>query len=425
MRPPAVALEQAPPGGVTLPFLAVAPWFAVAAGLLLAVMGPRALSSRWSPGALALTHLLTAGFMLQATSGALLQFASVVVGARFWRPRLVARLAQLPMLAGAALLAWALGSGRPALALPAGLVLASGIGVFVLAVGAALWRASGGWRASWPLWAALLGLSVTATLGVLLAAAVGGRIAVPLVALANWHALWGLAGWALVLLMGISAVVVPMLQLTPVFPRWLQRACTALIVAPLCLASLAPDDARRHVLAMALPSVALVAAATYAIGILLLQARTRRPRADASAAYLRIAMLALVGLCVAGLLALSGVARLTTGDAVLVAGIAALVGVFVAAISGMLYKIVPFMLWLGLIRDGGVRGTPTIATILAPERGRRQLALFCAAAIALLLAPLLPGLASIAGLLFAGSSAWLAVDVGRAVWIHRRALRPA
>ena len=59
-----VALDRAPDPQLVLPFLAVAPWFAVAAGLLLAVVGPALLGSRWAPGALAFTHLLTAGFML-------------------------------------------------------------------------------------------------------------------------------------------------------------------------------------------------------------------------------------------------------------------------------------------------------------------------------------------------------------------------
>ena len=65
---PNLSFEQAPPISVPYRFFLTAPWFGVAAGLLLAFMGEDMLASRWTPGALAGTHLLVAGFMLQARS---------------------------------------------------------------------------------------------------------------------------------------------------------------------------------------------------------------------------------------------------------------------------------------------------------------------------------------------------------------------
>ena len=50
-----------------------------------------------------LTHLVGAGFMLQAMSGALFQFIPVAVGGNVWRPRLVANVVH-PLLVVAALL---------------------------------------------------------------------------------------------------------------------------------------------------------------------------------------------------------------------------------------------------------------------------------------------------------------------------------
>ena len=275
MRGPALALDQAPALAVTLPFLLVAPVFGIAAGALLAVLGPAALESRWTPGALALTHLLTTGLMLQAMCGALLQFAPVAIGVRFWRPRLVARVAQPLMLVGAALLAWALGSGHGALVTPAGLLLGAGIGLFMLSLAIGLWNATGQWRAAWPLWVSMAALAMTVTLGLLLALALGGRMAVPLIPLANLHALWGLAGWSLVLLISVSAIVVPMLQVTPRYPAWLQRTNVGLILALLATSSLPGAGASSAMLA----GLLALAAASHAVWILLLQARTRRPRA--------------------------------------------------------------------------------------------------------------------------------------------------
>ena len=63
---PALSFEQAPPISVPYRFFLTAPVFGAVAGLVLAWFGPVALQSRWSPGALAMTHLIVVDFMLQA-----------------------------------------------------------------------------------------------------------------------------------------------------------------------------------------------------------------------------------------------------------------------------------------------------------------------------------------------------------------------
>ena len=75
-----LSFEQAPPLNAPLRFFLTAPLFGVIAGLLLLLEGEGVLLSRWSPSALALTHLLTLGFMLQIMIGALIQVLPVVSG---------------------------------------------------------------------------------------------------------------------------------------------------------------------------------------------------------------------------------------------------------------------------------------------------------------------------------------------------------
>ena len=79
---PNLSFEQAPPVSVPYRFFLTAPLFGVAAGLLLVWLGESAVASRWSGGALALTHLLAVGFMLQAMTGAVMQFVPVAAGGR-------------------------------------------------------------------------------------------------------------------------------------------------------------------------------------------------------------------------------------------------------------------------------------------------------------------------------------------------------
>lgn len=81
----ALSFEQAPPISVPFRFFLSAPLFGCLAGLLTAATGHSLLESRWSGALLALTHLLTLGFILQAVCGALLQLIPVAVGANIWQ----------------------------------------------------------------------------------------------------------------------------------------------------------------------------------------------------------------------------------------------------------------------------------------------------------------------------------------------------
>ncbi|MCZ7654672.1 MAG: hypothetical protein M5R42_10950 [Rhodocyclaceae bacterium] len=97
---PGLSFEQAPPISVPFRFFLTAPLFGMAAGLLLLWQGPQAFVSRWTPVALALTHLLAVGFMLQAMCGALLQMLPVAAGANIWQPRRVTHLTHAGLTIG-------------------------------------------------------------------------------------------------------------------------------------------------------------------------------------------------------------------------------------------------------------------------------------------------------------------------------------
>ena len=66
-----LSFDKAPPFAAPLRFFLTAPLFALLAGALLLVEGEGMFASRWTPGLLAATHLVTVGFMLQVMLGAL------------------------------------------------------------------------------------------------------------------------------------------------------------------------------------------------------------------------------------------------------------------------------------------------------------------------------------------------------------------
>ncbi len=404
---PSLSFDQAPPISVPYRFFLAAPWFGVLAGLLLAWSGGDVLGSRWTPEALALTHLVAVGFMLQAMCGALFQFIPVAVGGNVWRPILVANTVQPLLLLATLLLVAGLLRGIPdllAIAVPLFLIA---LGGFVIVVTLALWQTPATGMTLWAMRMAIGGLAVTVLLGSILAEALAYGFSVPLIALTNVHLAWGLGGWSLMLLAGVSYHVVPMFQLTRPYPAWFTRWFgPLLLVLLLAWSSQLAFDQAKWLPVIALPLLLLMS--VYAATTLWLQFTRRRKIHDATSLNFRVAMLAMLGFAVSG-----GAYFLIPGfgsdpRSVVWLGVLAFIGVFVSAISGMMYKIVPFLNWLHLQRLGApMSAVPNMKKMIPAEAMTGQLRLHVLALVLLLAAVWQPGLARLAGVAFAASCAWL------------------
>jgi hypothetical protein len=99
-------------------------------------------------------------------------------------------------------------------------------------------------------------------------------------------------------------------------------------------------------------------------------------------------------------------------------GSSLLSGVFVSAITGMIYKIVPFLNWLHLQRLGApLTAVPNMRKMIPADAMTGQLRLHILLATALLLAAVWqPGTGTrLAGAIFAASCAWLGWNLAAAV----------
>lgn len=337
MQTEGLSLTQAPPIQVPFRLFLGAPPFLLAAALIMGWQGSAVLASRWSPAALAVTHLITVGFLGQVMAGALLQMLPVLAGAPVPAVRLAGALLQVLLTSGAALLAWGFLGGGAAV-LTAGALLASlGFLTLVLFAGAALGRARGAPRSVWAMRLALLALVVTFSLGLLLTAALRGWVALPaLTAWVDLHLAWGLLGWVGLLIAGVAYQVVPMFHVTPPYPAWLSRWLAPVVVAALAAASLSTLAGLRGP-AAALSWLAAAAFGPFACLTLWLQHRRQRRRIDAALLYWWSAMVSLLAA-----LACAALGRPVT------AGVLLLVGVGIGLPSGMLMKIVPFLAWFHL-----------------------------------------------------------------------------
>ncbi len=403
-----LALEQAPPFSAPLRFFLTAPLFLAAAGLL-AAWRPEWAGDISSRAALALTHLVTLGFLAMVMIGALTQMLPVVAGTPLPRVMGVARLSHGGLLLGTPCLAWGLAQGDPmALEIGAAL-LGAGLAVFLAAAALGLSRA----RPIDTVHAmrlAVVALAVTLALGIGLAGWLTGRW-LPHVPI-SWlhgHILWGLGGWIGVLVMGVAWQVVPMLQLTPAYPARMPRAM--LWTAVLCLPAAAWLDAPWRTLGEAGLGALLILFAGLTLD---LQRRRKRKLGDATLDFWRLGMVNLILACLLMLLPFPD-------PAPLMAGIAFLVGFAVSVVTGMLYKILPFLAWFHLQGQRGMTagGLPSMKDYLPDARARGQFRLHGAALACLLAAPMVPPLARPGGLLLAASAVWLAWNLWRGVALFR------
>ncbi len=418
-----LSLEQSPPLRASLRFFLTAPLFGVLAGLLLLWSGPELLASRWAPGALALTHLITLGFMLQVMLGALQQLLPVVAGANMAHPLRVAAVVHACLALGTLALAGAFIGQRSWLFATAAVLLGVGVLTFITSAAWALSGIASNHATVGGMKLALLGLGATLALGVLLTVALAGSLNLPLLSVTTVHLGWGLLGWAGVLVAAVAYVVVPMFQLTPPYPDWFTRHFARSTSAVLVLWTVA------ELAGWTLPSTLLAAAATAAGATLaattLVVARgSKRAKLDPTQQCWQLAMACSL-LASALWLATRFIAPLDAWPQwPLLWGVLVLFGGFVSVMVGMLYKIVPFLVWLNLRNLGRGRvHAPNMKLVLAESDMRQHLWLHGIALALLLLAVVWPHwLVYPAAVALVASQAWLLRNLLRALGVYRRHL---
>lgn len=411
-----MSFESAPPYTAPLRFFLTAPLFAVLAGLIVAFEGADIFASRWMPAALAVTHLLTLGFMLQMMLGALIQILPVVAGANLPRPLLVAKIVNIGLTLGTLLLAGGFYFGLPTLLIGAALLLALTVIFFLVAALRALVGVPSTSPTIRGLKLALSALAVVVSLGLIMALALAQGWTLPLSALTDLHAGWGLGGWAGILLASIAYVVVPMFQLTPGYPArpswWYPVAMLSFL---LFWSGAVLIDA---VLLVRLgQGLAALAGLAFAAMTLRLQGKRRRARADVTYRYWQLGLVSSVFALLMLLTAAIWPAATDFQGWTIIFGILLIAGGFLPFIIGMLYRIVPFLSWLHLQNLGQAKvPAPNMNKILPSLDMERQMKAYALALVLLVVAACWPAWFSRpAGLAFALASGWLWLNLLAAV----------
>ncbi|MEG3639540.1 hypothetical protein [Magnetococcus sp. PR-3] len=384
-------IDQAPPLHIPFRFFATAPIFMALTGIALLFYGADLQEDNLDPIGIAMVHGIMLGWLNMVMWGAMYQMIPVLAGIRvaamslahFSHAFLVAGLLCL-MLGLPDLFEW-----RDHLLLAASILLPSAFLLFILPVGWALWHAPSKHPTVHTMRLALLGLTITMLLGLIFLLEHQLEF-LPLdrQQMVAIHAAWALLGWVGLLVIGVSFQVLPMFYMMEAFPTDQARRITTLwLTTPVALtvALLLGGDWQLGLLAL-VPLYAAVA--LYALKITPLILHRKRQIMDGTLRFWLLGFLC-------GALSLLALPIWLIGDRnELMVPLFTLfsVGFAGSIILGMLYKIIPFLVWFHRFsRLAGLAAIPTMEDLVPDRLARAHVWLQAAAVTCLTAGWYLPG----------------------------------
>ncbi|NYT25646.1 hypothetical protein H0A73_18780 [Alcaligenaceae bacterium] len=436
----ALSFDRSPPLAVAFRFFLNVPVFLLLAALVLGWLAvAESPFTRWNPGVLAVAHLLTLGVLASAMLGAMMQILPVATHIRVLHPRLTSTFVHACLSAGTLSLALGFLTSRRVFYSIALALLAAAFAVFLCAAAGGLLRdrrqrSPGSKEILVAVRFALAALAITLVLGIFMAGLRAGLWQPGRLGAGIWlhtfpdlHVLWGLAGWVGLLVIGISYQVIPIFQATEIYPRRMTDALAPLIF--LLLAAFTVMPAWQPAAASVWRSVP---ASLLALGYLLYAATTtwllwtrKRPGLEPTTWFWHVAMASLA------LAALVGAAypwvpgHHGRDGAQMLLGTLLIPGFAVSAVNGMLYKIVPFLLWHNAQRRApmALPFMPKVRQFIAERDAMRQFAAHAGAVALLAAACVAPRLLLPAAIMLAASGALLAWNMAQALRLYFHSCR--
>lgn len=353
MNTKGLSLNTIPPILIPLRFFLTAPFFGILAALLILFYGPEIWTSRWLPGPLALTHLLTIGFMLMVMIGALYQFIPVMVGQLIPGGDKLVPIIHPLLIVGT-------------LSLVSGFLLAINAFYWVALIALGMSTAVFG-MSLLPLLIAkikdhlivfilrilLVVLIITIGFGLyMLLAYAYPNADIVFREYTDIHASWGLIGWVVLLIMAVSSQVIPMFFVTPEFSVRYLKIASLLIVMTLVGLFIMDKNLLQNDLFTLLLHVSLSLELGFvAFYILLLINQRRRKLPDVTINFFRVSLTSLLIAVLCWWLFKNDFAVQLKAFQIqfeFTMGLLLIYGLALSAIIGLLQKIVPFLIYLNL-----------------------------------------------------------------------------
>jgi len=382
MKTSNLSLDQAPPEDIPFRYLVTGPFFGAAAGILLAIYGYRMYVTNWSLDTVALTHLLTLGWLTMIMMGAFYQMVPVLVGGHVPLIQL-SRYSYYPMVAGIILMVTGLLSWKTWALVFALVLLVVPLTVFIIQLTIALFRLKANRPVVWAMRGSVFCLTLAMAAGALMIGMLYGWWDFPIGrnSLKYMHITLALLGWVSLLILGVSFHVVPMFYLTKAFPD--RTAYIVISLVGLSIIGLVIGIGFRvnfyWLIAAGLP--ALAGFIVYLITMAKLVLTRQRKMVDTTLRFWQLGLTCLLPAIVLPAIDLFRIDEIFSYLFV----IAFVVGFACAISNGMLYKIIPFLVWLHRFSAlvGKIK-TPAMKEIVRDAPARAQFYLFSLSLILLI-----------------------------------------
>ena len=415
MNTKGLSLNTIPPLLVPLRFFLTAPLFGFLAALLIFYTGPVIWMSRWAPEVLAVTHLLTIGFMLMLMLGALYQFLPVMLGELIPASKQLSALINSLLGFGVVFLCSAFLSHSHLLYQLALAALGSALLLFAVSLLPMMVARLESHTMVFLLRILYSVLMLTIGLGLYLLMAYSyPELGINFRLYTDMHALWGLIGWTVLLIMAVSSQIIPMFYVTPEFSISYLKNLSLLIVFTLSLILLL------HLVFIELPpllyeivklifSIELIFFVLYTLK-LIRQRKRKLPDVTIQFFYLSLLSL-LLSIVIWWLYTKGGSVKWGTQFQFTIA-ILLIYGLGISVMMGMLQKIVPFLIYLSLQNlslkhPGSMTLVPNMKQVISAQKSRIQFLLHASSFALLLISVYLPQLTWFAASIMAINFIWL------------------
>ncbi len=354
-----LSLEQAPPLGVPIKFFLSAPIFGVLLGLLFLFTPFLEVSNQYSSSAIAAVHLFTLGILTMIIFGAMQQMMPVLAGSVIKKPLLFGNLVHTSLVLGTLGLSTSFIFDIKIFLHVGVLFLSIAFLVFFIITIKLLFKVE--FLTSTVKAMRLFSVSglLTFFLGLFLTVShMSGNIGDNYTIFVNSHILFGLFGFAALLIMGVSFQVIPMFYVAKDFPKVIQNKIPLLIFSLLFVSFFfLLFEINFFVLKLLFVSIFI----TYSyFGLKSLNNR-KRPVFDITLWYWKLSLTMFILSMILWLFDIF--------ESNFILAIIFAFGFLYSLLQGMVYKIIPFLAWFHL-SSKGYFSIPTIREFIEEENIR-------------------------------------------------------
>lgn len=411
-----LSADQAPPISAPIRFFLTAPIFGVIAGLLILLCDVQMLISRYSIESIVITHAITIGFIGFVMLGALTQMLPVLAGVRVSKIDTIAKTSHIFLLFGTLFMIFGLLQDYSKLILVSSLFLGIGFLALIVPMLLALRKVVHVTASVRAIATSLVFAFIIVLMGMYLLSSYGiDKFSSLHVLFANIHSVWAIFGFAGVLIIGVSFHVLPMFYVAPRFKSFCKQKVVWLISFGLVL---------WLILNIFLDSYSTVAKIwvalffwAFATTVLLKLNRRRRPVSDITVYYWRTAAIFMTLGTFAWAINDFYDSKYIVIVAILIGG-----GFIFSIMSGMLYKIVPFLVWFHL-NARGYMSIPTMNEMINKKLAKIQFILFVISLIGFIISFFIPNILPIFAITFIVSMLILEYNIIAPVLIYRKIIK--